>query len=427
MTGLGAVSPIGLSVPDFWASLLAGRTGTRRLEFPWLNTEVFRTHVGAPLTGFDLTQRGFQPKDLKVLDPTCWYALAATKEALESAGFELIETDEKQSGWRIGGVDHDRVATCIGSGQGGLTTFETVHRQWVLHASFKGTAWMRYGLPMLIPNAPSANVAIRFGFRGECRSEPTACAAGTMSIGNAYRLIRDGEADVAVAGGADGVMNDLDGLGLIGFDVLRVMSARNDDAEHALRPFDRGRDGFVLGEGAGVVVLESLEHARARGASPMAEVTAYASTCDAHSMMQPDPLGTMIVKAMTMAIERAGLEPREIGYVNAHATATPAGDAIEAAALRRVFGDGSGAPLVSATKSMTGHCIGASGALEAVATVKTLVEGVVHQTANLDDVDDGCELNHVVGSPRRAAIEHALTTSYGFGGHDAVLVLRRWS
>jgi 3-oxoacyl-[acyl-carrier-protein] synthase II len=425
VTGCGVVSPIGLDVPSFWAALLAGRTGTRRLRVPWLDEAEFRTLVGAPLQGFDLTARGFAAKDLKTLDPSCWYALAATQEALASAGVELRRADERETCFLAEGLDPERVATVIGSGVGGLTTFETVHRQWVEHATFKGKAWMRYGLPMLIPNAPTANVAIRFGFHGECKSLPTACAAGTMSVGDAYRLVRDGEADVAVAGGADGVLTDLDGLGMIGFDVLRVMSARNDDGEHASRPFDRDRDGFVLGEGAGVVVLEAEAHARARGARPLAEVLSYASTSDAHSMMQPAPDGRMVVRAMRLALERAVLTPRQVQHVNAHGTGTPAGDRVEAAALREVFGDGSDAPWVSATKSMTGHCIGASGALEIVATVKALADGVMHQTQNLENVGEGCELNHVAGAPRRQRIDVALSASYGFGGHDAVVVLRR--
>jgi 3-oxoacyl-[acyl-carrier-protein] synthase II len=246
-----------------------------------------------------------------------------------------------------------------------------------------------------------------------------------MSIGDAFRLIRSGEADVAVAGGVDSVLTDLDGLGLRGFDMLRVMSARNEDGQHASRPFDRDRDGFVLGEGAAVLVLESREHARARGARPLAEVLSYAATCDAYSMMQPDPEGTMIVRALELAIERAGLRPSDVRYFNAHGTGTDAGDRVEAAAIRRVFGDSSSAPLVSATKSMTGHCIGASGAIEAVATVKSVAEGVIHQTQNLEHVGEGCELNHVRGEPLRTSVEAALSASYGFGGHDAILVFGR--
>ena len=423
VTGLGAVTPIGLDAPSFWESCLKGRIGVRGLTYPWISEEEFRTRIGAPLEGFDLTQHGFQAKDLKTMDPACWYALGATREALLMAGFELVRDDERQSLYRIDGVDATRVATVIGSGVGGLTSFETVHRQWAVHGTFKATAWMRYGLPMLIPNAPTANVAIRFGLKGECSSAPTACAAGTMSIGDAYRIIASGEADVAVAGGAEAILTDHDGLGLRGFELLRVMSTRNDEPERSSRPFDTGRDGFVLGEGAGVLVLESADHAVGRGARPLAEMLAYATTCDAHSMMQPDPAGTMVQRAMELVLSRAGLAPSDVGYVNAHATSTQAGDKVEAAVLRRVFG--STPPAVSATKSMTGHCIGASGGIEAVATVRTLMDQTIHATQNLEDIDPECEADHVVGAPRQARVDVALSSSFGFGGHDAVLAFRR--
>jgi 3-oxoacyl-[acyl-carrier-protein] synthase II len=425
VTGLGAVSPIGRGVDATWQSLLAGRTGTRRLEADWLDAEEFKTLVGAPVGPLDLEDLGFHAKDLRLMDRACHYAIAATAEALGSAGFELERAEGKAVRFRVGGVEPRRIATSVGSGVGGLSSFEMAHRQWTLEKTFKGKGFMKFGLPMLIPNAPAANVAITFGLQGECSSQPTACASGTMSIGDAFRWIRSGEADAAVAGGAECVLSDLDGLGLIGFDVLRVMSCRNDDGERASRPFDAQRDGFVLGEGAGVLVLEERGHAEARGADILAEVLSYAATCDAHSMLQPHPDGELVAHAIELALERAGLPAAEVQHVNCHGTGMPAGDPIEAAAIRRVFGDGSSAPLVAATKSMTGHCIGASGGLEAVATVLALKEGRVHQTQNLEEVAEGCELNHVRGEPAQALLEHALTASYGFGGHDAVLVLKR--
>jgi 3-oxoacyl-[acyl-carrier-protein] synthase II len=427
VTGLGAVSPLGLDLPSYRDALYAGRTGTRRLDFDWLDEEEFRTLVGAPVEGFDLKDQGFTARDLRLLDPACQYAIAATQEALRSAGFELERRPGKAVAYRLPGVDTRRFATMIGSGVGGLTSFETVHRQWVREKTFKGKGFMKYGLPMLIPNGPAANVSITFGLQGECSSSPTACAAGTMAIGTAFRLIRDGEADAAVAGGAECVLSDLDGLGMIGFDVLRVMSARNDDGPGASRPFDVGRDGFVLGDGAGVLVLEAREHAEARGATILAELVSYAATADAHSMMQPRPDGSMVERAMRLGLERAGLEPARIQYVNCHGTSTEAGDPVEAAAIRRVFGEGADAPWVSATKSMTGHCIGASGGLEAIATVLAVREGRMHQTQNLETVDEGCELRHVLGAPQEAEIEHALSAGYGFGGHDAVLVFGKES
>ena len=425
VTGLGAVSPIGLDVPSYWSSLLAGRTGTRRLDFPWLDEEEFKCLVGAPVTGFDLGALGFPDRDLKLMDRACHYAIAATAEALQDAGFELVRRSGRTTRFEVRGLDPERCATQVGSGVGGLSSFETVHRRWVVKGSFKGSGFLKFGLPMLIPNAPAAQVAIAFGLQGECSAAPTACAAGTMAIGDAFRLIRSGEADAAVAGGAECVLSDLDGLGLVGFDNLRVLSSRNHDGEHASRPFDVDRDGFVLGEGAGLLVLEAGEHAAARGARVLAEVLSYSATCDAHSMLQPHPGGEMVARALRQAVENAGLSPSEIQYVNCHGTGTPAGDPIEAAAIRRVFGSGSGAPFVSATKSMTGHCIGASGGLEAIATVLSLRDGRIHQTQNLERVAEGCELRHVKDEPQRAELEHALSASYGFGGHDSALVFRK--
>jgi len=427
VTGLGAVTPVGASAEATWQALLAGRTGTRRLGHPWMaaHEESFRTRLGAPVEGFDLTRRGFAERDVKTLDPTSCMAVAAAREAFESAGLHLVRQEGRGTAFRLEGVDPLRAASSVGSGVGGLTTFEASHEQWSRHHTFRGTAFLRYALPMLIPNAPAANVAIRFGLQAECRAAPTACAAGTMSIGDAFRLLRDDEADLAVAGGVDVALSDHDGLGLAGFDMLGVMSCRNDDPEHASRPFDRDRDGFVLGEGAAMLVLEAEEHAVARGARVLAEVLGYASTCDAHGMMQPDPDGRLVVRALELALRQADVAAADIGYVNAHGTGTPAGDPIEAAALRHVFGSGSGAPLVSATKSMTGHCLGASGAIEALATTCALRDGAVHQTANLEVVGEGCELHHVVGAPARRALDVALSASYGFGGHDAVLVLAR--
>jgi 3-oxoacyl-[acyl-carrier-protein] synthase II len=424
VTGLGAITPIGLDVASAWQACLEGRTGTRALDHPWLDREAFRTHVGSPVVGFDLTERGFPARDLKTLDKACWYALAATKEAFESARLDLLPADREGS-WRVEGIDADRCVTVVSSGVGGLSAFEAAHGHWVRHGNFRGSAWLRMSLPMLIPNAPTANVAIRFGLRGECKALPTACAAGAMSIGDAFRLIRGGEADVAACGGTDAVLTDHDGLGLMGFDVLKVMSARNEDPAHASRPFDRDRDGFVLGEGAAVLVLEEEAHARARGAPILAEVLGYATTCDAHDMMQPDPSGRMVQRAFELALRDAGVSPADVEHVNAHATATPAGDRVEASVLRRVFGTGGGAPLVCATKSLTGHCIGASGAIEAMATVLALRDGVVHATQNLEHVEPECELNHVVGGPARAALRVAASSSLGFGGHDAVLVFAK--
>lgn len=425
VTGAGCVSPIGADAAAFWAACVAGRSGVRILEHAWVDRGELRTWVGAPVTGFDLTQRGFTTRDARTLDPTTRLALGAAGEALERAGLGLDRLDAAETCFRLssGAVDPARVAVLVGSGVGGLATFETAHEQWMRQGTFRGTGFLKMALPMLIPNAPAAAVSIRFGLQGECSAMATACAAGTMSIGHAFRLISWGLADMAIAGGAEGVLTDHDGLGMAGFNNLRVMTTRNAEPERASRPFDVDRDGFVLGEGSGLLVLESEESAQARGAVRLAEVLGYASTSDAHSMLQPEPGGLMVERAFRLALRDAGLEPEDVDYVNAHATSTLAGDRAEAQVLQRVFG--SHQPAVSATKSMTGHCIGASGALEAIATVMSLRDGVLHPTVNLEVVEPGCELDHVMESARASPIEVALSASYGFGGHDAVLVFGR--
>jgi len=276
---------------------------------------------------------------------------------------------------------------------------------------------------MCIPNASTAQVGIRHGFFGENKCISTACATGTMAIGDAARLIWSGDADVVVAGGSEALLADHDGLGLMGFDVLKCMSTRNDDGEHASRPFERERDGFVLGEGAGIVVLESEDHARARGAKGYCEIAAYASACDSYSMVQPDPDGRHMRRVIRRAIEQAGLSPADIDHVNAHGTATDAGDFVEAASLRDVFGTGSAAPIITGTKACTGHAISGSGGFETIATALAFRHGVIPPTANLDVVGPGCELNHVRGEALRRPIRAALKQSFGFGGHSAVLAL----
>jgi len=341
--------------------------------------------------------------------------------ALEDAGLRTVAQDERRREFHVDGIDPSRAGVVLGTGIGGLCTLEKSHRAWVRGEPLTGA--LRYSLPMLIPNALPAQVAIRYGFRGECKAVVTACASGTMALGDAYRLIRDGELDLAVAGGVEKTMSDVDGYGLLGFDLLRTLSTRNHDPERASRPFDADRDGFVLGEGAGLLVLEREEHARARGARIYARIAGYASTCDAHSMMQMHPTGDQIVRVMERAMASAGSGRDEIGYVNAHGTSTRLNDAQEAKALHRVFGKRVWDVLVNSTKAMTGHAIGAAGGIEAIATVLTLARGVVHRCVNLETPDPECDLALPrENRPLRATA--ALSNSFAFGGHNATLVLR---
>ncbi len=420
-TGVGPITSIGSGKDAFWDGLVAGRSGTRPIDYPWLARR-FRCRVGAPVELPDLSSWGIDEQEARLLDPATQLALAATVLALEDAGFRLVPAGDSGQRFNVEGVEPERAGVVLGSGIGGICTIERAHRNWTLGEPMTGA--LRYSVPMLISNAIPAQAAIRLGFRGECKAVVTACAAGTMAIGDAFRLVRDGELDLAIAGGADKTLADEDGFSLLGFELLSTLSRRNDDPAGASRPFDRARDGFVMSEGAGVVVIESEEHARARGARLYCEIAGYGTTCDAHSMLQLDPGGDQVVRAMRRALEDAGLAPRDVGYVNAHGTATRLNDPAESRALHRVFSRSIADILVNSTKAMTGHALGAAGEIEAIATVLSLAHGLVHRGVNLDDPDPECDLLLPrVNTPlsRLAAISN----SFGFGGHNAVLAMVR--
>ena len=420
VTGLGPVTSIGAGVEPFWESILAGRSGARTVDFDWIHGRSFKSRVGAPVPDPDPAACGLTEREAQLLDPVSRYALAAAAMAIEDAGLRTVAVNEKGRELRIEGVDPVRAGVLVGTGIGGLCTLEKSHRAWVRGEPITGA--LRYSLPMLIPNALPAQVAIRYGLRGECKAVVSACASGTMALGDAYRLIRDGELDLAIAGGVEKTLSDVDGYGLLGFDLLRTLSTRNHEPERASRPFDADRDGFVLGEGAGLLVLERGERARARGARIYARIAGYASTCDAHSMMQMEPSGDMMVRVMEQAILAAAVSKEDVGYVNAHGTSTRLNDVQEAKALRRVFGSRVYDVLVNSTKAMTGHGIGAAGGIEAIATVLSLARGVVHRCVNLDNPDPECDLALPrENRPVRATV--ALSNSFAFGGHNATLVL----
>ncbi|MBZ5637747.1 MAG: beta-ketoacyl-[acyl-carrier-protein] synthase family protein [Acidobacteriia bacterium] len=420
VTGLGPVTSIGNGVDAFWEGIVLGRSGTRTVDYDWIHGHPFKSRVGAPVADPDPASFGLTGREAQLLDPTSRYALAAAALALRDAGLRTTPVDEKGRELSVDGIDPERTGVIIGTGIGGLCTLEKSHRAWVRGEPITGA--LRYSLPMLIPNALPAQVAIRYGFRGECKAVVTACASGTMALGDAYRLIRDGELDVAVAGGVEKTLSDVDGYGLLGFDLLRTLSTRNHEPERASRPFDTDRDGFVLGEGAGLLVLEREEHARARRARIHARVAGYATTSDAHSMMQIEPSGDQMVRVMERALASAGVARDEVGYVNAHGTSTRLNDPLEARALRRVFGTRIFDVWVNSTKAMTGHAIGAAGGIEAIVTVLSLARGLVHRCVNLDNPDPECDLALPrENRPLRAVA--ALTNSFAFGGHNATLVL----
>lgn len=423
ITGLGPITAIGQGIPEFWEAVLSGTVGIRALTSTWLDDKRFRTRIGAPVVEPDRSIANLTEREANLVDPAVRYALAASAIALRDAGLSISPDDAKRGRCRIEGVDPAMVGVIIGTGIGGLCTLEESHRLWVRREPFTGAK--RYSLPMLIPNALPAQVAMKYGVNGECKAVVTACASGTMALGDAFRLVQRGELDLAIAGGADKTLSDADGYALLGFDLLRTMSARNEEPERASRPFDRERDGFVLGEGAGLLVLEREEHARARGARIYAEIAGYASTCDGHSMMQPEPSGDHLVRVMERSIRAAGLSPGDVSYVNAHGTSTRAGDAIEAHAIRRVFGRRVCDVLVNSTKAMLGHSIGAAGGIEAIVTALSLARGMVHRCVNLDRADPACDLSLPLRNhPIRGVA--ALSNSFGFGGHNSSLVLRAW-
>ncbi len=421
VTGVGPIAANGRGREDFWRAALAGRTGTRRLTFDWSSSPPFKCLVGAPVEPPAPAEALLTAAEARLLDPVTILALAAARMALEDAGFRPELVDEKKNRYALPGIDPERAGTVIGTGIGGISSVESSHTQWLEERAIKGR--LRYAVPMLIPNAPAGQVAIKFGLRGECKAVTTACAAGTMAIGDAFRLVRHGELDLVVTGGVEKALGDVDGFSLIGFDVLRTVSRRNDDPEHASRPFDRDRDGFVMADGAGILVLEREEHARARGARILARVTGYAATCDAHSMMALAPDGEQITRVMRRALEDADRAPSDVVYVNAHGTATRLNDPSEARAIRRALGSAADDIRVSSTKAMTGHAIGGSGGLEAIVTALSLAEGVVHRCVNLENVDPECDLVPLPRENARIEPGVALSNSFGFGGHNACLAL----
>jgi 3-oxoacyl-[acyl-carrier-protein] synthase II len=423
ITGIGIVSPLGCSRERFWSACLEGRSGVHRLDTPWVTETGLTSTIAATVTDFDPRKAGIVPKRERVLDRTSMFAIGAAAEAVEDAGFRIETSTNGRERRALDGVDPRRVATVIGSGIGGITSLEVSHALWRQNRSKAGIK--RFSLPMLIPNAPAGEVAIHLGARGECKSVSTACAAGTMALGDAWRILERGEADVAVAGGVEGAAADEDAYGLLGFERLNTLSKRNDEPERASRPFDLHRDGFVFGEGAAVLVLEREEHARARGASAYAAVAGYAANCDAQSMMQLDESGESVVHLVRAALVSAGLDPADVDYVSAHGTSTVLNDRTEAKALCMLFGHGCDDLPVTALKSMTGHAIAGSGPLETAAAALSLAEGVLTPTINYETPDPDCPLRVVANAPWRRQAEVCVKLSYGFGGHNACLVLTR--
>jgi 3-oxoacyl-[acyl-carrier-protein] synthase II len=405
ITGMGTVNPVGNSVDETWAALCAGKSGIGPI------TKFDPVHHATKIAG---ELKNFNPlafvdkKELRRLDAFIVYALACADMAMKDSGLAI---DEGNS---------ERVGTIIGSGIGGLQTIEKEHTVLEQNGPKRLSP---FTIPAVLPNLAAGQVSIRFKARGPISCPVTACAAGTSAIGMAFRMVKDGYADAMIAGGVEAAITP---LGLAGFNAMRALSTRNDEPQKASRPFDRDRDGFVMGEGGGILILEELTVARGRGARIYAELCGFGCTADAYHMAAPPPGHEGAARSMAVALGSCGMDPEAVGYINAHGTATALNDVYETQAIKRVFGEHSRKLAVSSTKSMTGHMLGGAGGLEAIVAAKAIREGVVPPTINLDNPDEECDLDYVPHRAKEMKIEASLSNTFGFGGVNAVLAFRKF-
>ncbi len=403
VTGMGTVSPLGNNVATTWDAIVAGRSGVGPITR--FDTTGYKTTIAAEVKGFDPKEH-FAPKDIRRLDPFVQYALVAAREAVKDAQLDLNGVAE-------------RTAVIIGSGIGGIST---VTEQTIVLYERGPSRVSPFLIPMILPETAASMVAIEFGLKGPNMAVTSACATGANAIGEAGEMIRRGVADVAVCGGTEaGIIP----VAVAGFSVMRALSERNDEPQRASRPFDRQRDGFVIGEGAGILILEERERALARGATIYAELVGYGSTDDAYHITAPDQDGSGAAACMRQALASAGMRPEQIDYINAHGTSTPLNDTIETRAIKTVLGQHAYRIGVSSTKSMTGHLLGAAGALEAILSIKAQQCGIIPPTINLDEPDPECDLDYVPHQARKADLTNVMSNSFGFGGHNVCLIFRR--
>lgn len=407
ITGLGAITPLGNSPAEFWQGLLAGRSGIGPITH--FDASRHECRIAGEVKGFDPLDY-LDRKDVKRTDRFVHLALAATQQALEDAQFRITHLNAEQ------------VGVVLGSGIGGIRVLEEQQTIYLQKGPDRCSPFM---VPMMIANMAAGHVAIHFGAKGPNFCTVTACASGSNAIGDAFRLLQRGEVQAVIAGGTEAAVTP---LSVAGFSAMKALSTRNHAPEQACRPFDRDRDGFVMGEGAGILLLEELEHARSRGAKIYAEIVGYGLTCDAHHITNPAPAGEGAARAMRLALKDAGIQPDQVQHINAHATGTPVGDVAEVQAIRAVFGEHAPRLAISATKSMTGHLLGGAGGIATVATALAIHHGWVPPTLNLDNLDPECEgLDFVPHRARQMAVDVALVNAFGFGGHNVTLALRRYS
>jgi len=405
VTGMGVVSPVGLTLDDFWSSLLAGKSGIGPITK--FDASQFDTRIAGELKGFD-PENYIDRKQSRRMDPFCRYAMASAHMAVEHAALDL----EK--------VDGNRVAVIVGSGIGGMSVYEdqviTMHEKGPRRIS-------PLFVPITIVDIAAGYISMRYGFKGPNFATVSACATASHAIGTAVDTIRLGRSDVAVTGGAE---SPITRMGIGGFNAMKAISTRNDEPERASRPFDAERDGFVCGEGSGILVLESEEHALARGAKIYAEISGVGFTGDAYHITAPAPGGEGAVRSMEMALKEGGAAPQDIQYINAHGTSTELNDKTETVAIKRVFGDHAYKLKISSTKSMTGHLLGAAGAVEAIAAIMSISDGKIHPTINYENPDPDCDLDYVPNKAIDFDIQYALSNTFGFGGHNATLLFKKY-
>ncbi|KPJ61444.1 MAG: 3-oxoacyl-ACP synthase [Latescibacteria bacterium DG_63] len=405
VTGLGVVSPVGLNVPDFWKNLCQGKSGVTRVTR--FDTTGFDSEIAAELKGFT-PENYMDKKDAKRTDPFVQYAIAACTEAMEDAKLDLES------------IDKERVGVVIGTGIGGIITFETQHAALLKKGPSRVSPFF---IPMMIGDMAAGQVSMRFLAKGPNFATVSACASGAHAIGEAFRLLQKGDADIIIAGGTEATIAP---MAMAGFCSMKALSTRNDEPEKASRPFDKERDGFVIGEGAGMVILETMTHALSRGAHVYAEILGYGATADAFHLTAPAPDGEGAARAMKLALEESGLPPESVQYINAHGTSTPLNDKLETLAVKTAFGEHAKSLVLASTKSMTGHLLGAAGGIEFAACVLSIRDSIIPPTINYEFPDAECDLDCAPNVAKKREVRVALTNSLGFGGHNVTLATKKF-
>lgn len=406
VTGLGVLTPIGLSVEEFWKNLVAGKSGAAPISY--FDTALYDTRFACELKGFKASDY-LDRKSVQRMDPFTQYAMVTAEMAVKDAGLTLDDTDP------------DRVGVVYGSGIGGMITY---HTQFTNYQQGGPRRISPFFIPMLIPDIACGNIAIKFGFKGPNYATVSACATASHAIGDAYRIVQYGDADAMVCGGSEAPITP---MGLGGFNSMKALSTRNDAPERASRPFDAQRDGFVMGEGSGTIILEELGRAKSRGAKIHAELIGIGFTADAHHMTQPPDGGEGAVRSMRRALNDAGVRPDQVDYINVHGTSTPQGDISETAAIKTVFGEAARKVAISSTKSMTGHLLGAAGAVEAVASILASENDTIPPTINYEFPDPACDLKYTPNTAVKRPVQYAMSNTFGFGGHNATLLFKKYT